>query len=600
MLSSKTKGEISLKVLIDFLREKLKEHGDKYVIDKQKLTDGLYVKADKNFNVVDFIYIEGKNEIEASELYYFFLERYFYSKILYDDSNKCIDVKEKKFHSTNPLSLIFKRSNCPDKIKKLSKSTIASLNKEGIDAQNLNKDEMFDKSITSHFKAMKNFFNKDIDYMEQKEGFRLLAYDVMKLCTFLEIDSKIEFPICIFIDEDLGIYRDYFLQYIREKIFIDNKYNLEIDGELFGANAFSESTLNNNKPFLQMLKTSFKVPNLISFEDALLYYKLSFTMNDVAKEIEDISLSFCPKNKTIENLEHIDRRQKRKDFFKIKALQVRNYEDIDIKPISMQLDKEQIKKKLNYFSNNIFYSFLYDDLRDFNKKANKVYSNNKVLTPLISNKDAIHGYFNNNYDISIEKPIYQFIVRVLGYEIEKHKPSKNNKYFSFSKLQAKWDLGISIMSYFSEREIYKDMQSILKEIRTNIANEFLKNKGIVEVKNDETYYFLVGQICQYLVSQSKTANKTGALISPFLKVKNNNKLKKLTIETYEKYSHAIPLHSQTRINRAMQSILTINPTKDLRDIDMQMFLSAGLIGPNIFYAKIDKTNYEQNEEAINE
>ena len=93
-----------MQVLIDYLREKIENEGDKYVIDKQRLAEGLYVKIDKDFNIVESLYIKEKKEAEIDELYYFFLERHFYSKIIYDNANKCIDTKEKKFHS-KPLSL---------------------------------------------------------------------------------------------------------------------------------------------------------------------------------------------------------------------------------------------------------------------------------------------------------------------------------------------------------------------------------------------------------------------------------------------------------------------------------------------------------------
>lgn len=593
-----------MQVLIDYLREKIENEGDKYVIDKQRLAEGLYVKIDKDFNIVESLYIKEKKEAEIDELYYFFLERHFYSKIIYDNANKCIDTKEKKFHSVNPLSLILKRENLPDKFEKLAKDTVNDLAKEGVDAKSLSKDEMFKVSIDSHFKAMGQFFGDGVDYKHQGEAFRLLAYEVIKLYEALEIKPKKGFPIEIFIDEDLELYENYSLIYLRDKIFINNSYNKEINGEIFGANAFSGSTLNEDKPFLKMLGTSFEVPYILSFEDALLYYKLSFVFNDVVKEFEDLSAKFNSKDKEVANFEHTDSRQKRRGYSKIKALQVKDYKDIDEKPIVIQLSREEIKKKLNYFSNNIFYSFLYDDSRTFNKKASKVYPNSKVLTPLISNKNAIQGYFNNNYDVSIEKPIRQFIERVLEDEIEKYKPDKkgksDNNYFNFYRLQTKWDLGVSIMSYFSERRTYKDMQDILKEIRLNISEELLKSEGIIEIKDDETYYFLAGQICQYLANQSKTANKTGFLLSPFLKVKSDDRLKKLIIETYQKYAHALPLYSEARINRAMQSILTTKPTKDLKDSDMQMFFNAGLIGPNVFYEKKDKNKEEKEEGIVNE
>lgn len=595
-----------MKALIDYLREKLELNGDKYIIDKLSLKEGLYIKINKDFQIMEHVLITNKKEVESSELNYFFQSRCFYSKIVFDSANKCIDTTEKKFHSVHHLSLIFKTDNLPNNIKNLASGTITKMNDLGINVDETNKDEIFKISLESHFEQMSFLFGNRIDYSKYSEGYRLLSYKIIDLINGFERKVGNGVQIAIFMDEDLDIYKECYESYLKEKLFLSNIYNKEFDGVIYGVSAFSNG-LNAKKPFLRMLETSLDAPYVVSFEEAMIIQKLYYIFDEVAKELGlDYKTEHDANSKqlVIKNIEQIDKRAKIKPLLEIKALQVRDYEDIDSCPTQKLYDKKDIKGQLNYFSNNIFYDFLYKDTREFTKSARTVYSNDKVVIPLIENKDAIKGYLDRNYNVSIEKAIEKFTIRVMEYEIEKYEPlDKKTEYFNFKKLQAKWDLRVSIMTYFSERGVYKNMQGTLKKIREDLSNQFRAGEGIIEVKNDETYYFLAGQICQYLVSQSQTANKTGRLISPFLKAKNIDKLMKLMVETYDKYSYAIPLHSNVRINRAMQGVLIgYKPVKDLKSLDMQMFLHGGLIGPNIFYEKLNKedNNNEDMEEIVNE
>ena len=91
------------------------------------------------------------------------------------------------------------------------------------------------------------------------------------------------------------------------------------------------------------------------------------------------------------------------------------------------------------------------------------------------------------------------------------------------------------------------------------------------------------------------------MIYPFLNVKSIDKLRALIIDNYKKYANSIPLYSNARINRAVQVILVgYTPTKELKDVDMQILLYGGLIGPNVFYEKFTKeeNSKETNMEAI--
>lgn len=537
-----------------------------------------------------------KDELDNnSDLNKFFINRYFYSKIVYDNANKVVDILEKKIHSTNPYSLIFKKNNLPENMEKLAKPTIKKLIDEGVYNKNMDSKEMFSIVITKHFQEMNKFIKKSdgkaINVVELSKKYMKLCIDVHILLEKYELTNKIAdtTPINIFMDVESSDYDKYNNYYLAEKIFLKEEYNLTIDNRLYGASSLSTS-LGYKKPILSMNTMGLKAPNVITIDDAIATYKLSYILKD---EIESsdmlIQLGFENTQTVILSMNHKDNRVRSREYYNMKII---NNPKMNINPniIPIKIDTKDIQKRLNAYSKGIFSDFIFSrDIKELQNTIRKIYSDSNILNPLIKNKGIIKDYFRNGTNRSIEKPINEFTDNILNYEIKNTDNFVNNY-----ELQKKWDFKVSIMTYFSERSFYKDMAKTLSNIQAEIIDEFNNSDNFV-INSDEMYYFLAGQTFQYLVGLSKSINKTGRMIQPFLRLNNKKDIDKMLSETYAKYSHSlVPFHNN-RINRVIRALtIDYTPENSLKNKDMNLIFKGGLIGDNIYHTK------KQKETDVNE
>lgn len=147
--------------ILNKAKQKYYECGDKYFIDKCILAKGIYIRINKDLSIkdTDVLKIESmKSEDYPEELYDWFRERDFYSKIIYDDSNKCIDANEKKIHSITPFTLFLKRKNMPDMASSLSKN-----NMRRIDITGMSSEQIFNIVVEKHFEAMIGLYGDAYD-----------------------------------------------------------------------------------------------------------------------------------------------------------------------------------------------------------------------------------------------------------------------------------------------------------------------------------------------------------------------------------------------------------------------------------------------------
>lgn len=567
-----------MKLLIEHLEKNLNKYGDKYIIDKQKLTEGLYIKINKDFEILDYINIKNGVEISEDDLYYFFLERVFYSKMIFSNASKAIDTKEKKIHSTNPFSIILKRENLKDEIVRLSSDNLKDVTAKGLPLPKTG-EEIFALVMFYHFNRIKEMFGDGWDHEKMHKGFnKLLMEDILD---FLE-DNKLtigrKVPIYILMDRDLEDYRECSEIYLRQRLF-------DADKDGLGINIYS-NTLNSDKPFLSAVGTSFEKRNLVDYEEAYLYYKLSFVFKDIAKELGYV-VETEQKNhiSVVGDMAPKDSRNKVSDFREMKILQE---DEVDIEPLILKYTRDDILKRINSYSRNIFYALLNRDTKGFRETAGKSIKDASVIRPLVSHNVAIKNYFNQGLDVSIERPLERFTENMFIYDVEKsvNKKIKKTDITTFD-LRRKWDLRISIMNYLSNKEVYENMPDKIKEIKCNVEKQFLEKEDI-EIGCDESYYFLLGQAFQYLVSKSESSRDTGRFYTPIMRAGNNKKLKEVLINTHTKYSNKLSKNPLSRINVLLAAIYSYEPEKTIKDVDMRTFLHGGLVSRNLIYVKKEK------------
>jgi len=113
------------------------------------------------------------------------------------------------------------------------------------------------------------------------------------------------------------------------------------------------------------------------------------------------------------------------------------------------------------------------------------------------------------------------------------------------KAKESLNLKLSLLKYKGE-EIMK-----IDEMFSNIKNK-LDNSEYSEL-NKEEFFFLSGQLANYLLAQKEQHQKKQDLLEPYLRCNNSKKLKKELQFSFFQYKHAL-FFSNKRFNSAMALI----------------------------------------------
>lgn len=132
------------------------------------------------------------------------------------------------------------------------------------------------------------------------------------------------------------------------------------------------------------------------------------------------------------------------------------------------------------------------------------------------------------------------------------------------------------------------------------AKEIVKNGN--EIENDETFYYLAGQVTYYIVNNTKADKPTQDLLDPVIKANNIEALKSGIQSLYKKYNHELRLregeNSNKKFNTTLSKIMLYEPSLPIKD--NQKFVLAGALGNNLFLEKNeDKKEIKENEEEVN-
>ena len=562
--------------ILEVFRKEYEEKGDKLILDNYVLKDGLYVKIDDNENFEYFIFLNDK-KIERKEncfkdlngtinhkMYEWFKERDYYSGYL--NSNK--SFYDKKIHNVNYLSLFIKvESFISTELKKrLSK-----------------------KAIRGQYLALLNY--KKFIKKEEKEVLKQEVYqlrlnsctrkkDVVKKYRFIEnnifkiIDTAIEKDIKnymkIFFEESIDKYKNESDIYYAIKIFNNIEYSKKINNEVYG---LSDSNLGmggglsgSKKPFFQQKTRKLLLPFIFLKDDAVLTKKFfDWLKFQEGKEKYPLSDKLFM---------HRDFRDKdlMLDFdyipLKVKELtppiKVLNYLKID------KLEDYELKELFHleskvdelFYAKQLKFNYFNDDI-----KVSKFMSK-ELQNLLFVTKHSMVNFFKKYDEREFYQVIYKYGSRFIlnslraGYEL-KAKESLNLK--------------LSLQQYKGEKIM--DIAKMFEQIKQR-----LDNSGYDDLSKEE-FFFLSGQLANYLLSQKEQHQKKQDILEPYLRCNNSQKVKKELQFSFFQYKHAL-FFSNKRFNSAMALIQGYARKERMSD-NMDSFL-VGYLADNIFFEKKEK------------
>ena len=555
--------------ILEVFKKEYEEKGDKLILDNYLLKDGLYVKINDDNSLKYFIF-ENDKKVEKKEncfkdldgninhqMYEWFKERDYYSNYL--NSNK--SFYDKKIHNINYLSFFVKLESF------ISEDPKKILNRESIKKQYqyLCNYEKFKK--TQEKELLKGYQEYLADRNRKRDlikKYRVLENN-LDACVEKAIECGIKNYIKLFFEKDIEVYKTESNIYYSIKIFNDISHSKKLEKGTYGLSD-SNMGLNAKKPFLEQKMKKTTAPFLILDSDALLIKKF-FDWLKFQNNIEKYPLAnslfmhrhFKDKDLILDfdyiptKIEDLTPTLKIKNYLKIDKLE--DYEIKKLIQLESKVDELFYAKQLkfNYFNDDIkVSSFITKELQNL----------------LFVTKHSMINYFKK-YD---DREFYQVI-------------KKYGSRFILNSLRAGYELKAKEgMNLKLSLQKYKGEEIMNIEVMFENIKKRLENSQYNELNKDE-FFFLSGQLANYLLAQKKQNQKKHDLLEPYLRCNNSEKLKKELQFSFFQYKHAF-FFSNKRFNSAMALIQAYSENDRMSD-NMDSFL-IGYLADNIFFEKKEK------------
>ena len=546
--SKKQKGEVS-----DFLNQCKLLHQNAWCIDTNKCFD-LPTKAIHTCSPFAVAFkrehLEGGTKFKENigkkkQIYERFGEYFTKAFDLFankEDSEKYILFKHFFTHNTFTITL--------QRIEEDYKSKRIQLEEEFV--------QIKEKLKNCTDKTQKEAFKSQVTVIEQK---------LLKVKPLDDSDY-----ILFYLDVPLELYQQLNLMYLNKYLFNNEIYNTDKDenGLIFGTSNFMNG-FPAEKPFIIHQTASFDISGRISNVDAKL-------LNDLNRMFPNNTLP-TPLPIFIYKAEIQD---------KIVGIFRESQFKFGYKEILEKLFKDHIKELENYYllfwlnsqKGPVFYDFDFvskfeyelpnpiaiHNLFDFKEKGEKVCKTYPIITnifaleefvfrPLIQSKFLRIDYFGDlkkkEYEkleltfisyCKYRKAVYDYVYKSRRNTIDGHifdemvfnaikDDIKNNKDF---KVKEKLNIWYSIYEYFNTNNKI-NMVNKLKDYQDFVA-AIVADEPLTDI-TDEKFAFAAGQVIEYILSKSKSADNSYYLLEPYLQQSKCVEFKRAIANDFGRYKH---------------------------------------------------------------
>ncbi|APF20554.1 hypothetical protein Calab_1310 [Caldithrix abyssi DSM 13497] len=523
--------------------------------------------------------------------------------------NKALDSK-KKIHSCSPFSLAFK----------LKTFTSGDAEKRFKDYLRIAKGYCITDEQNFIVENFINFCTKNLPELLQN----ILA-DIAKKS---EEDKKYKITEAHYLRIYLGNvsleeFKNVHMNYLRLKVFNKDEFNIKRNNKIYGVSDYLTG-YNQKKPFLQHLTATFEVNNRVNEDDALWLYRFKqlkdnkqlpnplpifIDKQELNQEIVTIFLDQEGNISYSDIIRSVHEKYKDLGNYYLLNIQGKNIKDFDfVSSFKMYIEpKVRILPIFSYSSKLINRTI--ENVFDFEKEIVPCIFNNKLIQ---HTKNGIrYRYFedidyNPKYISTIEyqlvlkyrKAFYDYIYKSkreainsrIFYEIMqsmilndlKQDEFKDNRHTKDFAIKEKLNIWFSLYEFFDQpnRGEIVAMANLTVHLQERV-------KAIAEdenshIENDNEFAFAAGQIIYYLFSQSETANKTHALLEPFLQKTDCEQFKMAISRTLDRYKHKIHFN-HLKFNKIISEILGYYTDQNIKNL-MPIIL-AGYFSDNVLYGK---------------
>ena len=381
-------------------------------------------------------------------------------------------------------------------------------------------------------------------------------------------------------------------RYLYVKLFNNNDYNIEVNGNILGLPA-NNIGYNAKKPYLENLSKKINVSNLVTAKEALTQKRFfEYLMNQATLGKNNIYIDL----------------EKRKIF----AMEKGELPDSDFTGMFLQVQKGT-EAEIWHQDSIVAYKptltplFHYVNVLKVEDKDNeyKAYNSKKVLQEIINqvffSKSLVMNYFTEVDKLSVpdttvkecllkaRDAIFSWLYKGQNKNIEKvlhgigiELVKKSISAGRLGKASRQFNLAISFKEYnrggMGMAESYDEISGNLRR-KLNVK----ELRGNPEISSDKEYFFAVGQLLEYFISLSKAKDKPHSLANPFFNMKDNSQLRKKLKQMFLKYNHEI----STTSKRFKRLYGMISRYEEVDNFDTDQIL-AGYLSENLIYEKVEK------------
>ena len=425
-------------------------------------------------------------------------------------------------------------------------------------------------------------------------------------------------------------YKKVHMGYLRLKVFNKEEFNIKKENKIYGVSDYLTG-FNQKKPFLQHLTATFDVNHRVIEDDALWLYRFSQLKSN--KQLPNPLPIFIDKkelNQAVVNI-FLDKEgnisyseiirnvyEKYQDLgnYYLLNIQANAIKDFDfVSSFKMYLDSK-IQIKPIFTSGGDITNQIIENIFDFERKIVQKIFNNQLIK--YTKNGILFRYFDDidykpqyitatEYQLVLKyrKAFYDYIYKSKREAISSRMfhdimqsiildEIRHNKEFKedFS-IKEKLNIWFSMYEFFDQPNNKGEigaMANLTVHLQQRIRE--IAENGDSHIENDNEFAFTAGQVIYYLLSQSETANKTHALLEPFLQKSDAEQFKTAISRTLDRYKHKIHFNHQ-KFNKLMSEVLGYTTAQNIKNL-MPIIL-AGYFSDNILYGKkSDQDTIEEN------
>ncbi|AEW01078.1 hypothetical protein A4D02_14050 [Niastella koreensis] len=496
------------------------------------------------------------------------------------NTNKCFDLPIKAIHSCSPYCLAVKKENLTggEKYKENIKSKVY----ERISKYFAKASELLE---TDEEKQMIKVFEQALNSEEKFNAWLTMCPEYEQLKDSEYVIFYLDVPFCQ--------YETTNARYLADKLFNTNEYDKTVAGEIFGTSDFFNG-YPAKKPFLSHQSASFDIAARISAEQAKHLFEFQDIMNrnifpkplpifihqdeimqKAGRSLEDSAMAIFKREAEKEDRDsRISYREIIEELYEKHGDELGNYyllfydrgeiKDFDFVPKFEYLlcdekgekwaiedlfngGNDQSIKNVFHFQQAVLLLIFNNGLivktkaggfqyKYFDEIDSKYTKSAATYLHILQYRRAFYDFIYKSERQSVTAAMFDSILRTSVLEDIRVDEIKSSYHTEDRNIRKKLNIWFSLKENFNQSSHKKNetMANKLKEHR-----EFIKKlvKSEADIENDEQYAFAAGQVIFYLMSKSKTADRSYKRLEPFLQQVQAKQLNMAISRMFDAYKH---------------------------------------------------------------